>query len=429
MDSFEELLARHRGAVERYVRFRLSSRADAEDVLQEVYLAAYQKFAFLRDENSFKPWLVTIARNKCSDYFRARARREEIPLEEAPQGALAYGRAGWVCTSPVEETLERLGAREREILRLYFWEELSQADIARRLAIPVGTVKSRLHTAKEKFKASYPYHPSTPKGVLNMTKLPEIMPEYTIMPSKLPPFEVVWEEMMGWLIVPRVGEKLSWGMYDFPARRRTEHTDMEVVGLAEVHGIRGVEVVAVQHDSADYYRTGAFDEVERRFVAQLTDTHCRYLAESHMENGVRKCFTFLDGDDFLPNWGFGPDNCGKEVRMTAKGVITREGDAVTAPVRGEVLDIVGRYTVQINGKAYDTVCVMDCETFDDAVATEQYVDQNGRTVLWRRFNRDDWAVDRFGGKLWSEKLPDNERITVNGMTYVHWYDCISDYIL
>ena len=72
---------------------------------------------------------------------------------------------------------------------------------------------------------------------------------------------------------------------------------------------------------------------------------------------------------------------------------------------------------------------MDIECFNDAVASEQYVDQNGRTVLWRRFNRDDWAIDRFGGKPWSVKFPDNERITINGQTYVHWYDCISDYIL
>ena len=91
--------------------------------------------------------------------------------------------------------------------------------------------------------------------------------------------------------------------------------------------------------------------------------------------------------------------------------------------------MVGRYKVTIGGKEYDTVCVMDIECFNDAVASEQFVDQNGRTILWRRFNRDDWAIDRFGGKPWSEKLPENERITINGQTYVHWYDCISDYIL
>lgn len=72
---------------------------------------------------------------------------------------------------------------------------------------------------------------------------------------------------------------------------------------------------------------------------------------------------------------------------------------------------------------------MDVNCFNDAVASEQFIDQNGRTVLWRRFNRDDWAIDHFGGKLWSEKLPDNERLIINGETYVHWYDCMTDYVL
>lgn len=74
----------------------------------------------------------------------------------------------------------------------------------------------------------------------------------------------------------------------------------------------------------------------------------------------------------MPNWGFGEDNCG--------------------------------------------------------VVSEQFLDRNGKTILWRRFNRDDWAIDRYKRK-WSEQLPENDKLTVNGTTYVHWYDCITDYIL
>ena len=52
---------------------------------------------------------------------------------------------------------------------------------------------------------------------------------------------------------------------------------------------------------------------------------------------------------------------------------------------------------------------------------EKYLKLQSQKILER--------VDRFGGKPWSEQLPHNERITINGETYVHWYDCISDYIL
>ena len=92
------------------------------------------------------------------------------------------------------------------------------------------------------------------------------------------------------------------------------------------------------------------------------------------------------------------------------------------------MHVVGRYTVTIGGKEYDTVCVLDACTFYDCIASEAYLDKNGRTVLWRRFNRDDWALKHFGPKTWSERLPENERLIINGETYVHWYDCATDRI-
>ena len=429
MDEFEKQLADVSSGVERFVRYRLPSQTDADDVLQEVYLSAYRSFAGLKNKDAFKPWIISIARNKCNDYLRARAAQMEISIEELSQQELSTGRLGLSVVHTVRETLDRLGDKDKQILYLYFWKELPQTEIATLLDIPVGTVKSRLHTAKQHFKSKYPYQTQKPKGEPVMQKLPEYIPDYSIERLDAEPFSVRWEELQGWMIVPRVGEKLTWSMYDFPERKRTEYTEMEVIGKAEVHGIEGMEIVAMQFDPADYYRTGALDRVERRFVAQLTDTHSRYLAETHMEDGVRKCYTFLDGEAFLNNWGFGEDNCGNEVNLHPKGLLHREGSCITGTIPKEVVDVVGRYRVTIGGKSYDTVCVMDIECFNDAVASEQFVDQNGRTVLWRRFNRDDWAIERFGGKPWSEKLPDNERLTINGETYVHWYDCISDYIL
>lgn len=428
MGEFEKLLEAVRVSVERFVRYRLPSHTDADDVLQEVYLSAYQKFPQLRNKDAFKAWIISIARNKCNDYFRAKAVQMEISIEELTQKEFAVGRHGISLINIVRETLDLLGEKDKQILYLYFWKELPQTEIAKLLDIPVGTVKSRLYTAKQHFKSKYPYHTEKPKGENTMQKLPEYIPDYTIVPVEGVPFYARWEELQGWLIVPRVGEKLTWGLYDMPSRKRTECTEMEVIGKAEVHGIEGVEIVAMQHDTEDYYRTGALDRVERRFVAQLTDTHTRYLAETHVEDGVRKCYTFLDGEVFLNNWGFGEDNCGNEVDLRPKGLLYRSGNCITGTIPKEVVDVVGRYRVTIGGKTYDTICVMDIECFNDAVASEQYIDKNGRTVLWRRFNRDDWAIDRFGGKRWSEQLPDNERITINGETYVHWYDCISDYI-
>lgn len=426
MTGFEELLGESINAVERFVKFKISNYADAEDVLQDVLITAYQSFDRLESKASFKPWIIGIARNKCADYYRKKAKQTEISIELLSESALTVGNRGISVHTVVSDTIEKLGARDKQILYLYYFKELPQDEIALRLGIPLGTVKSRLYTAKKNFRANYPSI-RTDKGEHDMKKMPDIIPEYKIVQTDKEPFSVKWEEVMGWFIVPKLGEKLSWAMYDFPEKKRTETCHIEVIGRAEVHGIEGVEIVSVEEDPMECNSAGGQSKVERRFVAQLTDTHCRILAESHFEDGVKRCYTFLDGDSFLNNWGFGENNCGNEVALCAKGEVIREGNIITAPVKEFLLDVVGRYNVTINGKTYDTVCMMDCDTYIEGAVTEQYLDKNGRTILWRRFNRNDWASNRYG-KLWTDMLPENERLTVNGETYVHWYDCVTDYI-
>lgn len=426
MSEFELLLQENFMTLKRFVTFKVNDKCDAEDIVQEICLTAALKFETLKNASAFKAWLIGIANNKCKDYYRKKAKDLHIPLDCLTETMISINRLGFTEQNVVRETLDALGDKEKQILYLYFFKNLSQEDIAKKLSLPLGTVKSRLHYAKANFKKHYPYN-TLSKGEIIMKKIPGILPEYKIEKSNLEPFSAKWEELQGWLLVPRIGEKLTWGLYDMPSRKRTEYTEMKVTGKAEIHGIEGVEISAVQYDAEDYYRTGSIDKTERTFVAQLTDTHCRYLAESHIEDGVRKLFTFLDGDDFTNNWGFGEDNCGNEVNVCKKGLLKRDGNVINGHTDKEVLDVVGRYTVTINGKPYDTICVMDIQCFNDGVASEQYIDKNGRTVLWRRFNKNDWAFESYK-KTWAEMLPDNEKIIINGELYVHWYDCVTSYI-
>lgn len=180
MDEFEEMLEAERLYVERFVKFRLSSKADADDVLQEVFLAACQKFPQLKNRDSFKAWIISIARNKCNDYFRKKATQHEIPIDEITEIELSDSRYGFSIVATVRETLNLLGDKDKQILYLYFWKELPQAEIAKQLRIPVGTVKSRLHTAKQNFKNKYPYRTEKAKVESSMKKMPEYIPEYKI---------------------------------------------------------------------------------------------------------------------------------------------------------------------------------------------------------------------------------------------------------
>lgn len=423
MDVFEKLLRENMVSLERFVRFRIADSFDAQDIIQDTCIAAYKNYQQLKTPDSFKGWLLRIAANNCNDYYKKKAKIQQI--------ADSFAQFTWFETpserqkkEAVLETLRQMNEKDRQILYLFFFCDLPQDKIAEKLNIPVGTVKSRLHYAKKNFRHLYP-EPLRPKGEKQMKKLPDILPPYTIEKSDLPPFDVRCEELRGFCILLDVGSHTTWGCYEQPHRALTQYTSADVTQKAEIHGIQGVEIEACEHIPTP---DGKERETHRQYVAQLTDTHCRYLAESHIENGVKRLFTFLDSDIFAINWGLGEDNCGFETNITAKGLITKNDSVLSADTTKEVTDIVGRYKVTICGKTYDTVCAVNIGHYAGKIAIEQYLDKNGRTVLWRRFNRNDWAYHRYE-KLWTEILPDSETLTINGETYVHWYDCITDYII
>ena len=423
MDRFETLLEQNRLPVERWVKFHVPG-PDAEDILQETYLAAYQAFPHLKDEAAFRPWLLSIVRNKWRDWYRRQARRPDTPVEELPDGAAPEPE-----DTAVEETLDRLSDRDARMLRLFYLERLPQREIAKLLSIPEGTVKSRLSVARDRFRAAYPY---PPKGEKNMKKLPLYLPPYEVRWTNEAPFPVVWEEMMGWGIVPRLGETLVWGMYDLPSRKLDVAYDMAVTGKARVHGLEGVqfttrviepkpELQAGDLMIGPVTESGAQEEVWT-FVGQLQDGYTRFLSAERAEDGVRTLTTFLDGDEFMANWGFGEDNRGNSVHPTPRGLILRDGDDYTA-APADALDVVGRCQLTLGGKITDCIAIMDLSAAKEGVASLQFLNRDGRTLLWQRYNRDDWELGRYG-KRWTELLPENERITINRETFVHWYDCL-----
>ena len=421
MNEFETLLQENLVPLQRYVKFKINNKHDAEDIIQDVCLTATMKFDSLKNPSAFKAWLIGIASYKCNDYYRKKAKDMNISLESLSEAALSTGRCGITEHSMVRDTLDALGDKEKQILYLYFFKKLSQEDISRQLSIPVGTVKSRLHYAKEKFKQHYP-HKETSKGETIMKKFPVYLPEYKIEKTELDPFNVVFEELPNWFIVPKLGEEITWASYDMPNRRMTESVHSKVTSTAFIHGIEGVEILT-DSESKDSEHA---DPALHTYYAQLTESHCRWLGESYVDkNGSKRLLTFLDGDDFISEWGYGDDNCGSETHLVSRGFIKFNGSVVSVSTDKHVMDVVGRYRIHINRCVYDTVCIV--EYFENGALTEQYIDQNGKTILWRRFNKNNWANKRYG-KLWTEMLPENERLIVNGETYVHWYDCVTDYI-
>ncbi len=130
-------------------------------MLQEVFLAACQKFAQLKNKDFFKAWIISIARNKCNDYFRKKATQYEIPIDEITESELSDGRHGVSIVATVRETLSLLGDKDKQILYLYFWKELPASRNCQTTEYSCWNSKSRLHTAKNRI--SKPNIHITPK--------------------------------------------------------------------------------------------------------------------------------------------------------------------------------------------------------------------------------------------------------------------------
>ena len=116
MSEFEKLLQENLVPLQRYVNFNINNMHDAEDIIQDVCLAATSKFDSLKNSASFKAWLIAIARHKCNDYYRRKAKDMNIHLESLSESVLSTGRLGIIEQSVVCDTLDALGEKEKQIL-------------------------------------------------------------------------------------------------------------------------------------------------------------------------------------------------------------------------------------------------------------------------------------------------------------------------
>lgn len=138
--------------------------SEAEDIAQEALLRAWRRRSTLRDGERRKEWLATIVRNEA---FRQHERTRPDPVAEieTQEGAEDERIASTVERADLHAALEHLDEGDRQLLRLRYNEDLTQQAIARRLGLPDGTVKVRLHRLRLKLRLAMteaePQVPST----------------------------------------------------------------------------------------------------------------------------------------------------------------------------------------------------------------------------------------------------------------------------
>ncbi len=129
----------------------------AEDMFQETFLKAYKYLPTFRGESSIKTWLIRIAINTCKDYLKSAYARNVVPITDFKEETLSSdGDFDDVEKSDtrklVRESVMKLPEKYRDVVICVYFHEMSLTEAAGVLALPVGTVKSRLSRASEKLR-------------------------------------------------------------------------------------------------------------------------------------------------------------------------------------------------------------------------------------------------------------------------------------
>jgi RNA polymerase sigma-70 factor (ECF subfamily) len=156
-EAFRWIVDRHKRRAAAFALAWTGNQQDALDLSQEAFARAFRAIQRFDLARPFYPWLHTILRNLCLNHLGRASRLHEVPLKDTfdradpvPGPDVALERKE--LRRSVWESMRRLSPRDREILVLREFQELTYAEIAVVLDIPQGTVMSRLHEARRRLR-------------------------------------------------------------------------------------------------------------------------------------------------------------------------------------------------------------------------------------------------------------------------------------
>ena len=171
--AFNQLVRLHKGLVYNVCLRMLSNNAEAEDIAQDVFVRAFMSIGTFREEAKLSTWLYRIAVNLCKNRIKYHARRRaqsHTPIEDANERSVIAGSGrttgelncrpdealeGYRAEKRIQRALMMVDEDFRKLLILRDIQGLAYADIVQITGLPVGTVKSRLHRARNALVRAY----------------------------------------------------------------------------------------------------------------------------------------------------------------------------------------------------------------------------------------------------------------------------------
>ncbi len=158
--AFDELFNRYQRAMLTVAQQIVRNPADAEDIVQDAFLLAFEALPQLDNLNRFGAWLHSITRNRALRYMKRASRiqlhedeDDELQIQAEPNStdpAIILVRES--THEAIRDTIDALPSDFQEVIKLYYWVDMPQKRIADFLSLPLTTVKWRLHKAKDMLK-------------------------------------------------------------------------------------------------------------------------------------------------------------------------------------------------------------------------------------------------------------------------------------
>ncbi|MBX7142900.1 MAG: RNA polymerase sigma factor [Oligoflexia bacterium] len=159
-DEFRQLIDKYKQRIFAMVLRQVGSRQCAEDLTQDIFVNAYQHLKHFRFESTFGTWLIRITLNEMSSYFSSKRYRQDRQTESFDPAIhtsmSAPDKSHDELMRAFRQALSALSPKLRDVISLCALEGMSYEDAAKTLALPVGTIRSRLNAARLKLKSMMP---------------------------------------------------------------------------------------------------------------------------------------------------------------------------------------------------------------------------------------------------------------------------------
>lgn len=177
-EAYGELYEKTVTDVYRTVRFLVHDAADAEDLVQEIYIQAYRSLARYEAGRAFRPWLMGVSMRQVKSYrrrkmmqFRFKQRMEQMDTDTGMEVDFSSHLIHRLANLPLLEQVQRLPYKLQQVVTLHYLNEYTQEEVADILDIPLGTVKSRIHAALTKLRQKQQLHSEFARKVDNANEI------------------------------------------------------------------------------------------------------------------------------------------------------------------------------------------------------------------------------------------------------------------